>query len=132
MNDLLRRQAATNATLTKYRGRPLDFTTADCIRMIRFHLLQMGHKPPPLPRYRSATGARRALLKVGGMVALFDSLLPRIPYSRMLDGDIAVMAGTDGLEAGVIRAGHKVIGWHEDRDEMVNLIPLDIIAAWRA
>ena len=51
MNDLLRRQAAVDATLAKYRKRAVDFKTADCIRLARFHLLQMGHKPPPLPQY---------------------------------------------------------------------------------
>ncbi|WP_394658418.1 DUF6950 family protein [uncultured Novosphingobium sp.] len=132
MSDLERRRVALEATLAKYRARKLDYATADCIRMVRFHLLQMGHKPPALPRYRSAIGARRAALKVGGLVAAFDAILPRIPYSRMLPGDIAVLEGTDGLDAAVICLGHKVYGWHQDSDEPANLVALDIKAAWRA
>jgi hypothetical protein len=131
MSDLERRRIALETTLAKYRGRALDYVTADCIRMIRFHLLQMGHRPPTLPQYRSALGARKKLLAAGGMIAILDAILPRIPYSRMLLGDIAVLEGTDGLDAGVICVGHKVIGWHQDSDVMVNLVPLEIKAAWR-
>lgn len=132
MNELERRRIALEATLAKYRGRPLDYCTADCVRMVRYHLLQMGHKPPALPRYRSAIGARRAAINAGGLVTAFDAILPRIPYSRMLPGDIAVLEGTDGLDAAVICVGHKVIGWHEESEGMVNLVPLDVKAAWRA
>lgn len=132
MNDLERRRVALEKTLAKYRGRQLDFAQADCARLLRFHLLQMGHKPPALPRYRSLTGAVRALQSVGGIAAVLDGFLPRIPYARMLPGDVAVMKGEGGMEAGVVCVGHKVVGWIEGRDEMANLIPLDIEAAWRA
>lgn len=132
MSDMLRRQAALEATLSKYRGKSLDYRTADCIRMGRFHLLRMGHKPPPLPRYQSAVGAIRALKAVGGISAVLDKMLPRIAPARMLIGDIAVLEGEDGMDALVICVGHKVAGWHQDADEMVNLIPQEIKAAWRA
>ena len=131
MSDLERRRIATETTLAKYRGRTLDYCSADCIRMSRYHLLQMGHKPPPLPRYRSLIGARRAYLQAGGLIAAFDAILPRIPYSRMLTGDIAVLEGDGGMDAAVICVGHKVIGWNEGSEQLVNLIPLEIKAAWR-
>ncbi|QPI73938.1 DUF6950 family protein [Sphingobium sp. Cam5-1] len=132
MNDMLRRQASLEKTLAKYRKRTLDFASADCVRMARFHLIQMGHKPPALPRYRSLAGAIRVLKQAGGMEAIFDALLPRIPHARMLPGDIALLEGDNGLDAAVICVGHKVIGWHEGSDQMVNMIPLEIKAAWRA
>lgn len=131
MNELERRRIATEATLAKYRGRTLDYVNADCVRMVRFHLLQMGHKPPALPRYQSIIGARRALLKAGGLVATFDAILPRIPHARMMLGDVAVLEGEGGMDAAVICLGHKVMGWHEESDKMVNLVPLEIKAAWR-
>ena len=133
MMDLDQRRAALQRTADKYRGRVLDFRSADCVRMIRFHLLQMGHKPPPLPRYQSAIGAKRALAQAGGLVAVLDGILPRIAPARMLDGDVAVVAG-DGGEAGVICVGHKFMGWHQDHRETVNLVIGlgDITAAWRA
>lgn len=131
MSELERRRVALEATLDKYRGRKLDYVHADCARMIRFHLLQMGHKPPPMPCYRSAIGAQRAALKIGGLVAAFDAILPRIPFARMLPGDIAVLEG-DGMDCGVICVGHKVVGWHQNSEELVNLVPLEVKAAWRA
>ncbi|WP_311267445.1 DUF6950 family protein [Sphingobium sp. WCS2017Hpa-17] len=131
MIDLEARRVATEATLAKYRQRPLDFATADCARMVRYHLLQLGHKPPKMPSYRSATGARRAYVSVGGLAAAFDAILPRIPHARMLLGDIAVLDGDGGMDAAVICVGHKVFGWHEDSDVPVNLVPLQIKAAWR-
>lgn len=130
MNELERRRVALEATLAKYRTRPLDYIHADCVRMIRFHLLQMGHKPPALPRYRSAVGALRAVTKAGGLIAAFDAILPRIPHSRMLPGDIAVIEG-DGMDCGVICLGHKVFGWHEAAEHPVNMELLEIAAAWR-
>jgi len=131
MNELERRRVALEATLAKYRGRKLDYVHADCARMIRYHLLQMGHKPPPMPRYRSAIGAQRAALKIGGLVAAFDAILPRIPFARMLPGDIAVLEGDGDMDCGVICVGHKVVGWHQNSDDLVNLVPLEVKAAWR-
>jgi len=131
--DLERRRGALEKTAAKYRGRRLDFRSADCVRMIRFHLLQMGHKPPKLPRYQSLIGAKRALMQAGGLVTVLDGILPRIAPARMLDGDVAVIAG-DGGEAGLICVGHKFMGWHQDSDEAVNMVIGlgDIMAAWRA
>lgn len=132
MIDLEQRQAALNRTIAKYRGRVLDFKSADCVRMIRFHLLQMGHKPPPLPRYGSLIGAQRALREKGGLIAILDTLLPRIAPARMLEGDIAVVGG-EGGEAGVICVGYKYMGWHQDSAEAVNLVIdlANVTAAWR-
>lgn len=132
MNDMLRRTAALEKTLAKFKGKPLDFVRADCARMLRFHLLSMGHRPPALPSYRSSIGAIRALRQLGGLPAVLDSFLPRIPYARMLPGDVAVMPGEDGVDAGVVCLGFKVAGWFEGVDEMVNIVPNDIVAAWRA
>ena len=131
MIDLETRRVATEATLAKYRQRPLDYVRADCVRMVRYHLLQLGHRPPSMPRYRSPIGARRAYLQAGGLVAAFDAILPRIPHARMMLGDIAVLGGDEDMDAAVICVGHKVFGWHEDSDVPENLVPLQIKAAWR-
>lgn len=131
MIDLEARRVATEATLAKYRQRRLDYVSADCVRMVRYHLLQLGHRPPVLPRYRSAIGARRAYLQAGGLVAAFDAILPRIPHARMMLGDIAVLGGDEDMDAAVICVGHKVFGWHEDSEVPENLVPLQIKAAWR-
>lgn len=133
MSDLERRRAALQKTTAKYAGRPCDYRSADCVRMIRYHLLQMGHRPPPLPRYQSAIGARRALTQAGGLVTVLDGLLPRIAPARMLSGDVAVVAGDWG-EAGLILNEYKYMGWHQDHEASVYQVidARDIVAAWRA
>jgi len=131
MNEMLRRQEALNKTLVKYRNRPLDFKTADCVRAARFHLVQMGHKPPPMPRYRSLIGAVRAAEKVGGLEALLDGLLPRIAPAAMWLGDIALLEGDGGLDAIVFNVGHKLAGWHQDAERMVNMTAPSVKGAWR-
>lgn len=66
------------------------------------------------------------------MDEILDKLLPRIPHSRMLPGDLAVLEGDGGMDAVTICIGHKLIGWHEGSETMANIIPLEIKAAWRA
>ena len=54
----------------------------------------------------------------------------------MVVGDLALMAGSDGLGGLVISAGGKVIGYHEDylADGLVNIVPQGnrpFVGAWR-
>lgn len=134
MNDLLRRQKATEATLAKYRDKPFSWKDSNtCLHMLRFHLRQMGHKPEPLPRIRSAIGARRALDERGWQDVgdLLDTLLPRIPHASMLLGDVAMFRSGDGFGAITISVGGKVLGWHDDAPGMTALEPVEIAGAWR-
>lgn len=139
MADLVRRQAATEKTLAKYRHREADWRTAvSCVHMARSHLRAMGHKPEPMPRVRSEAAARQALVTRGhGNVAdLLDAQpgLARIAPAMMLLGDLAVLKSADGLGAIMICAGpQKLLGWREDVAGMVVLdVGLDEVdGAWR-
>lgn len=137
MTEMLRRKEATEATLAKYRGRPFDWNEGlTCVHLARFHLRQMGHKPPPLPRVKSLIGAKRALAKNGwGNVAdMLDAFLPRIAPARMLLADVAVLGSEDGIGSVFVAASaHKMIGWREDAPELVVLdVPAGQLAgAWR-
>lgn len=114
--ELIRRERALKKVVTKYQGRPIDFTDVDCIRMVRTLLVAMGNRPPKLPRYRSRAQAIRALKQAGfaNVTELLDSLLVRIPPARMRPGDIAVMLDEDGIGAAVANVGNgKVFGWME-------------------
>lgn len=130
VRDLLRRHAALDATLAKFRGKAIDWQAVDCVRMLRFHLVQLGYSPPPLPVYRNAKGARRALDRAGGMEKVLDALLERIPHASLLPGDVALLAG-DGMDAVMLCAGHKLIGWHEDAGAMTAVTALEVKGAWR-
>lgn len=139
MSDLLRRHAATEATLARFRGK--DFSWREgitCVHLARFHLRRMGHRPEPLPRIRSAAAARRALA-VRGWANCADMLdaqpgLARIPAATMLMGDLAVLASGEGIGAIFVCAGpHKLLGWREDAPALV-VLDVDfseLEASWR-
>lgn len=117
MSDLIRRMEATQKTMDRFQSRAFDWNGSTCIHLARFHLRQMGHKPPPLPQIRSALSARRAMDKAGyaNVAAIFDGLmLPEITPAAMMLGDIGVVPGDDGFDAVVINAGGKMLGWRED------------------
>jgi len=135
VNDLLRRQRALQKTLAKYRGKPFAWGRADCLRMVRSHLVAMRRRGlPKVPRYRSVLGAKRALKATGhaNLEGLLDSLLPRIAPAEMLPGDVALMGGDEHFDAITISVGRKVFGFHQDAEGAVVMTPHEIKAAWRA
>jgi hypothetical protein len=133
--DLNRRHRALEKTLAKYRGRPRDWKTIDCVRMLRSHLVAMGHKKvPKLPRYSSALGAKRALKAAGfaTIAEMIDSILPRIAPAMALPGDVLLVRGDEGFDAVTLSLGHKAFGWHEEAEGAVVLVLHEIEGAWRA
>jgi hypothetical protein len=66
---------------------------------------------------------------------MLDSILERIPPSRMLLGDLAVAPSDEGgMGSIMVCAGpHKLMGWREDAPELVMLdVTLDQLeGAWR-
>ena len=113
--DLERRRAATDKTRKRYGGRQFDWSKGvTCVHLARTHLRNMGHRPPTLPRFRSALGARKALAARNwdGVGDMLDSLLPRIAPARMKMGDLALGPGDGGLDAIYVCAGPlKLFGW---------------------
>lgn len=135
--DLIRRHDATSATLAKYRGKPFDWKQGyTCAHLMRFHLKKMGHRVPTMPPMRSAIGARRALNERGcadmGDILGLHLQLPEIAPAAMLMGDLAAMAGEDGLGGVMVCAGpHKLFGWYEGEDRLV-MLDLDFDQVGRA
>lgn len=114
MHDTLRRHRALEKTRAKYRGKPLDWRKADCVRMARTHLVAMGRKGlPKIPAYTSPAGAKRALKSLGfdTLEQLLDSLLPRIAPAMLLPGDLALVQGDEHFDALMICVGHRLYGW---------------------
>jgi hypothetical protein len=127
------RQLAVAATKRAFARREIDWREVDCARMLAFHLVQMGHAPPPLPKYSTAKGAARELKKAGGLAPALDGFLERIPALLMWPGDVAILPGENGMDAVIIWAGRKGIGWHEDSPVLANMTPdLSLVTAWRA
>lgn len=135
--ELERRKQATEATLERYRDKAFDWSTGiTCVHLARFHLRNMGHKPPSLPRFRSALGAKKAMQERGwsSVTEMLDSMLTRIAPAQMMLGDLAVFEGDHGLEAIMVCAGpQRVFGWREDEPGLVVLgVGMEeLTGAWR-
>jgi hypothetical protein len=120
MTPLERRHAAIEATMARYRGRPFVWGKVDCAKVAAFHLKKLGYpiRISKAGAYGSALTARRAITRMGfdSLPALVDSLgLSRIPYSRLLLGDLIMNEGHAGIDAiGIYAGNNHVLGFHED------------------
>lgn len=138
MIELERRRAATEETLARYRNKVFDWSKGvTCVHLARFHLRNMGHRPPTLPRFRSALGAKRALTERGweSVEHMLDTMLPRIAPAQMMLGDLATVPGQDGLDCILVSAGPlKLMGWHPETGEFVLYDDgiSEVTGAWRA
>ena len=137
MNELQQRAAAVEATKARFEGRVFDWRgQGTCIHLLRFHAAQMGHSVPIVPRFKSALGAKKALLATGWQTlpALLDSMLERIPPAFMRVGDVLALPGDDDWHALVLKADkHKFLGWHQEADGCT-IMEVDVtaaIGAWR-
>lgn len=138
--ELEQRRAATQATLDEWRGKAFDWNScveATCVHMLDAHLRNMGHEPPTIPKFSTATGALKALRSAGwdNLESMLDDLLDRLPsVSFMQLGDVVLAEGEGPFDAIFICAGPmKVFGWHETRDDLVIVdVNLDQLkGAWR-
>ncbi len=135
--EMEKRRRATEATLARYRGKVFDWSKGiTCVHLARTHMRNMGHRPPGLPRFRSALGAKKAMQERGwsSVTEMLDALLPRIAPAQMALGDLAVVPGDAGMDAIFICAGpRKVFGWREDAPALVVLdVSLDeMTGSWR-
>ena len=122
--NLAQRAAVTQATWNKYRGRAFDWKGATCVHVLRSHLRAMGHKPPKMPSFQSAIGAKRAL-KAMGADDLADMMrglgMLEISPAEMIVGDVAILPGDDNFDALTICAGNKFMGFHEQAEGFASM-----------
>ncbi len=152
--DLVRRQAATDGTLRKYRRRDFDWKTmTTCVAMAWFHLKKMGRTPPKIPPYRSPLGALRVLKQLGCATCadLVDQVpgLERIPPAMMRVGDLVLVPGVLGPDeedtpaaramaaigtVAICAGPQRIFGWRADQGPRIVVLAVDysqIEAAWR-
>jgi len=139
--NLALRQAATERTLARFRDKPFSWSGANCIRLARTQAANMGHKLPPVPRVRSARGAKRALAERGveSVTQLLDQHFLRLPGPAFAWlGDLLVLPGDPalGLEAvGIADGQGNVWCWSQQNGEreMTALLTVnsDALGAWR-
>ena len=115
---MIERVEATKKTLARFEGKPFDWSkSATCIHLIKYHVTNMGHQFPKIPRFRSPITAKRILNDMGhdSLIDAMDSKFPRIAPAQMMTGDVMAIPGDAGFQSMVIRASTtKYIGWHED------------------
>lgn len=134
--NLAERLAATENVVARFRHHPFSWRDRrTCIHLARAQMRAMGHKPPAIPDFRSAIGARTALRKTGhsDLASLLDTMLPRIAPLEMIVGDLALVPGEIGLEALGVNAGGTLLMYHGEADGLVPVKDAigSIIAAWR-
>ena len=135
------RQAATEKTLARFRTKPFSWAGANCVRLARTQAANMGHKLPPIPQFRSALGAKRALSARGAdsVTALLDQHFARLPGPAFAwIGDLIALPGDPalGLDAiGIADGQGNVWCWTQQNGEreLTALITInsDAVAAWR-
>lgn len=134
--NLAERVARTNGVIEQFKGKPFDWKTrGNCIHLAKAQAKALKVRTPTVPRFTTYAGAVKALKATGheSLETLLDSLFLRIPTSRMIVGDIAMLPGRAPFGALVIAAGgQKVIGWHGDAEclQPVEVNSCDFIAAW--
>lgn len=135
--EIERRATAAQATLDRFKGRPLRLGVNDCVRMAAFHLRKLGYavKLPPSGSYRTVKSALRALEARGYpdlATALDDLGLERIAPASAMVGDILMMPAEHPLGALAIALGNgRVVGYHEDAIGAAVLQPNQWVGAWR-
>ncbi len=140
--DMVRREQALFATMARFQFKPFKIGKADCVLLVRYHAVKMGHrKLPRAPDYKDAKGALAALKKLGAkdVAGLMDKHFERIAPAAMLPGDVALVEAERGeaaWQAGtvVISVGRKWLAWHPDARPLAVIEPMverPFIAAWR-
>jgi hypothetical protein len=139
--NLAERQRATERTLARFDGRAFSWAGANCIRLARWQAVNMGHKLPPIPRFRSALGAKRALTARGAesVTALLDQHFTRLPgpaFAWLGDLVVGPADPAHGLEAvGIADGQGNVWGWSEQNGHAhpvaILMANAQLTAAWR-
>lgn len=134
------RARATAAVIACY-DKPFSWRGANCIRLARAQGEALGHTLPPVPIFRSALGARRAMEKRGAatVAELLDQFFPRWPapaFARV--GDLCLLPAEEdgeGLEAVCVADGQgNLFGWHGSAPSRLSAIKFaqgHVLVAWR-
>lgn len=137
-NPMIRRVAAVQATIDRFRDKPLKLGTDDCVRMAAFALRKQGVRASLLKAgsYSSEVGARRVMKRLGyeTLADAVDALgLPRIAPAMALPGDILSLRSKEGDVALTVAVGNgRVLGFWEAAGVCTVFQPVEYADAWRS
>jgi hypothetical protein len=141
MSLTLNLRARATADVMARFDKPFSWQGANCIRLAREQGEALGHSLPPVPAFRTALGARRALQKRGAetVADLLDQFFSRWEapaFARV--GDLCILppeADGDGLEAVCVADGMgNLFGWHGSDPTRLSAIKFaqgHVLVAWR-
>lgn len=138
MHDLIRRQRAVEACVSRFVSKPLDFKARDCVRLVRHDLHQMGRGTWLLKgvTWGTEAGAYRAMKKLG-FQTLAEGMdaagLPRIAPAMALPADVFALEAEGGFGCALaVFAGNGLVIGYLDGQEGCVRIRLDKppVAAW--
>ena len=137
MNPMLKRQAATQACMDRFAGKPYAAGKRDCAKLAAHALHKLGRKCPLLTQANHTTeaGALKYIRRKGfvDLVELMDAIgLERIPPAAALPGDIVGMAEGSGFGCSLTVAldNGRVLGFDGIERICQPLIPHLFVAAW--
>lgn len=131
--NLVERVAATQKTVTAFKGKNFADGKFDCIQLVLCHARNMG-KRIKIPAYGDAKSAADTLKRLGfrTLGGAMDKHFTRIEPVKVLAGDIVEMPGSNGFSALTIAVGNgRVLGFHEDIPHCDVLQPVMVSGAWR-
>lgn len=134
---LIRRRDAAQATRDRFIDVPFAWGSADCGKMVAFHLRQLGIAAglSKAGSYSSAIGAKRALERLGvsSLAERLDVLgLQQIAPAFAIVGDIISMPSVGPIDALAIAMGNgRVLAYHEVAPGATILQPIKMLTAWR-
>lgn len=137
---LEKRRRVVEKTMKRFGGKEFKLGVNDCMKLMKFHATQMGHKLPSTGHYSNEKEAVRQLKKQGARTVedVMDKFFERIPPASMLLGDFAMPpsdpeAPANKLGTIMIKvAPTKFLGWHPEVELPAIMDVFEIQAAWRA
>lgn len=131
--NLVKRVAATQKTVERFKGKTFHPGACDCVKLVIVHAKHMG-KRISIPKYGSWKSAAATMRKLGfaTLSEAMDHYFTRIEPHQVLAGDIIEMPGSHQFAALSIAVGNgRVIGFHESIPHCDVLQPVMISGAWR-
>lgn len=131
--DLVKRIAATQATVDAFKGKEFTEGKCDCVQLVLAHARHMGRRIK-VPRYGDNKSAAAAIRELGfkTLGQAMDHHFRRIERHQIMAADIVEVPGENGFSSLMVAVGNgRTIGFHQDIPHADILQPVLISGAWR-
>lgn len=136
--NLVERRDATLTTVERFKDKRFNWAKAStCVHLARTQLAALGHRVPPVPSFRSALSARRALSERGwsnlaDMMGAVPTVVEIAPSQALIGDVLELPSEPDSIGSLVVAIGNgRVLGWLEGADDALIMQPDIYARAWR-